>query len=287
MGTYIETLPDGSKIQVYLELTPIEEAYETRYGWCPPGNQSVQQMLTRYPNTKIVRLFFQPGDLLPTWGSSPKFNVIPEDVDVFVSFKTWNLGNVDQFVTSIPERSGRVYLSYHHEPEQGPDSGDPELSVWQDRWYEFVERMDAHEKRHQIYLVPVFTNYYQLRNDWRDWFPYDAAWGIDAVAFDVYNKDLDAQKYNSPASLLAEVRECATELDLPYLITEISTKRTNSDATGDGAAQWMYNMADASGTDDNCLGWMWFYYNEGALKEQGRITEENAFVDIIANFNPE
>lgn len=294
MGLYVETLEDGTQVEVLIELSLVQqepEPYATRFGWCPPGDATVAQMLQRFPGTKVVRLFFgtrNPQDLLPTWDASPKFNVLPEDVDVFVSFKIWDLDNVEAFVDSIPDRSGRVYLSYHHEPEQGEDSGDPPVLVWKSRWVEFVDRFENHPKRSMLWLAPVFTNYFQLRNEWRDWFPYDAAHGIDAVAWDVYNKDLPPSStvYNSPTALLAEVRECAEELGLEYLITEISTVRTTSDTTGNGAANWMYSMAEASMLDGNCSGWMFFYFNESNLQTKGRITEDNMLKNIIANLNP-
>lgn len=291
MGVYIETLPDGTQVEVTLDLRIIEqeEIYETRFGWCPPGDASVAQMLARFPGTGVVRVFFQPNEHLPAWETSNRLNVIPENVDVFVSFKLWNLADVTTFADSIPDRSGRVYLSYHHEPEQGPDSGDPPVATWKARWVELVNHLQNHGKRDRLYLVPVFTNYFQLRNEWRDWFPYDAIHGIDAVAFDVYNKDVPPSStvYNSPTALLAEVRECAEELGLEYLITEIATQRTSSDTTGTGAANWMYGMAEACMLDGNCAGWMWFYFNEANLQAKGRTAEDNMLKSIISNLNPD
>ena len=222
-----------------------EEIPSTKYGVSMPPSYTPAGIYSLYPNCSAFRVFIGHNDGIPPFASS-RFYGIRDSDDIFVSFKKWDLPNVVKFVDSIPEsRTGLVQICYAHEPEQGPSKGDPTHADYVNRWTDLGAELRHHPKRAKIALTPVLTNYYQLRNDWRDWLPWPAyiEGDLDGITFDIYNHDLGKSRYNPPVALYAELLEASRELELPGYVGECNTERISSDSDGSGAAQWFYNMA--------------------------------------------
>lgn len=271
-------LENGKVLQVTTEARILEEM---KMGWCTPEGKTISYMLSKFPNTDMVRVFFGPNSRLGKWTDSP-LKAIPDDLDAFISFKYWDENDIKNSMLTALEREGVSWYSYHHEPEQGTNAGDPPKSVWFDRWERLVVLASNIDPAHKkIKLAPTFTNYYQLRNDWREWYPYGANHGIDAVAFDVYNKDLGSLRYNSPTTLLAEVIEMSKELDKPYILSEIGTERIASDTDGHKASEWMSDMYGYA-YDTGCIGFLWFYYGGNDFEKLGRALEDGTLQALMS-----
>lgn len=282
---YYQDLPYGKTLKIEVNTTLIQDA---KFGWCPPEGKSIPDMLSVFPNTKVIRIFLGPKEDLPEWENHEDLKHIPKDVDVILSFKKHDIDRVVLFADSIPkDRTGFVYLCYHHEPEQGESKGDPPYDVWADRWLEIGRVLGGHPNRGMIKLTPILTGYYQYRNDWRFWIPWDA-WHngyLDAIGMDVYNKDISMDTYHQPAALFARIKEISQELDLPYLIAEMGTERIASDSDGKKCASWMHELARYLRLDGGCVAMAWFYYGGNDFIKTNRHPEQDALKYIIEHFN--
>ncbi|MEV7267050.1 hypothetical protein AB0N38_26160 [Micromonospora aurantiaca] len=210
----------------------------TLIGWCP-GGRSVADMLAMYPSTQAVRVFVGAGKALPTW-DGPVLGPIPADVLVHLSFKTFDVPAVQRWLTAMPQGRAPLVLTYAHEPEQGPDEGDPAPEVFHARWAELVAGLADHPRRPEVLLAPVYTRYWWQAN------PGDRRWlttvPVDAIGWDIYN---NGSTYRTPDDLLTIPRQIAVDTGLPYLVAELGAQRLPADADGTGQTGWMRAMVEA------------------------------------------
>lgn len=259
-----------------------EEVPTTKYGVSIPPSMTPAEIYIVYPNCSVFRVFVGAGADIPLFTSS-RFNGIRPQDDVWVSFKKFDIPMVTRFLNSVPsDRTGNIILTYAHEPEQGPSQGDPEKATWVNNWYNLGDSLKNRTDREKIKLVPVLTNYYQLRNDWRDWLPWEAyeAGHLDGIGFNIYNHDLDKTRYNSPASLYAEMLEASREIELPAYVGECNTERISGDS-GTLAAEWFIDMMNFV-YDENVAAWCQFNSGGGVLPGK-RLPEYVAVKEFIQN----
>ncbi|MEV4270544.1 MULTISPECIES: hypothetical protein [Micromonospora] len=222
----------------------------TLIGWCP-GGRKVADMLDTYRGTGVARIFVGRGDPLPAWDSLVLGPLVAASVPVHLSYKTNPVPDVVAWSRRKPPGL-RLFLTEDHEPEQGPESGDPTLDEFHAAWGTLVPAFDAHPMRDEIWLGPVFTRYWwqKVAGD-RRWLPKVP---VDFVGWDVYS-DVG---YRTPDDLLTIPRAVAAETGVPYLVAELGAK------AGPGRAAWMRAMVEAIAAD-GALTCCWFHKDEWDL----------------------
>ncbi|MEW2442778.1 hypothetical protein [Micromonospora marina] len=228
----------------------------TLIGWCP-GGRTVQEMLDRFEATGTARIFVGAGKVLPAW-DGPVLGPLGDQVLPHVSFKTWNLAALRAWLDQMPT-GRRLILTYAHEPEQGPEVGDPTTEVFHARWAELVVGLADHPARDRVWLVPVYTRYWWQANAG------DLRWlvtaDVDAHGWDIYN---NGAAYRSPDDLLSIPRDVAGRTGLPYLVAELGATRVAADRDGTGRRAWMRDMVTAIAADGGLTA-AWFHKDEWDL----------------------
>lgn len=250
-------------------------------GWCP-GTLSVDAMFARYPGTEAVRVFRSSTQTLPSWSGTVLGPIVAAGAVPHLSFKIWDLAAVTTWLNSMPSGQ-RLILTYWHEPEQ-QTSGDPLPAVFRSRWLELVQTLESHPARSRITLAPVFTHYWweHNTNPAATWWPADAAYGIDAIGFDVYNES--SSSYRDPADMLKLCRDMSAQVGKPYLIAEWGAERVSTDPGGTGCADWMRSFVQVLHADDALTG-TWFHVGGDDIIAQNRVVEEETLAALIAAEN--
>ena len=207
----------------------------TLIGWCP-GGRPVPEMLKTYEGTGVARIFVSPNKPMPAWDGPVLGPLVAAGVAVHLSYKTNPLSEVLPWAGRKPA-GVPLWLTEDHEPEQGPDAGDPTLDEFHAAWGALVPAFDGHPMRDEIWLGPVYTRYWwqKVAGD-RRWLPRVP---VDFIGWDVYS-DVG---YRTPDDLLSIPRQVAGETGLPYLVAELGA------LPGPGRAGWMRAMVDAVKAD--------------------------------------
>ncbi|SBT64209.1 hypothetical protein GA0070622_1179 [Micromonospora sediminicola] len=224
----------------------------TLIGWTP-GPRSVREMLALYPGTGIGRIFVEANKALHAWDGPVLGPLVAAGVPaVHLSYKTNPPADVRAWADRKPAGL-RLFLTEDHEPEQGPESGDPTLDDFHAQQAALVAAFDGHPARADIWLGPVFTRYWwqKFAGDGR-WMPRQL---VDFIAWDIYN---DGPKYRTAEDLLSIPRQVAEQLGVPYLVAELGAKRQPWDVDGTGQAGWAQEMVDALRAD-GALAAQWFH----------------------------
>lgn len=274
-------------------------------GWCP-GTRTMPELLTAYPGTSCVRIFFGPGDGLPAsaWTDQrQRLAQVPAGADVIVSHKDPDV-DAAAFVAAwqATGRTGRLILVPHHEPEQ-QTGGDPAPAEFRKSWTRTRTQVGDHPARHdgRLRLAVCWTLQWVRRvdaagrrvNDWRTWWPEHEADAVDLVLADWYPYDPKARNpfrpaaYEEPAAALAIMVELARATGKPWGIAEINHPRITTaggypvdlDPDGSRCADW-YRRMHAWAKANGCQVWSHYHRDEGDLTE--RTAERQALREVIA-----
>ncbi|MGC1212617.1 MAG: hypothetical protein WA890_15260, partial [Micromonospora sp.] len=235
--------------------------------------------LAAYPGTEAVRVYRNSSQTLPSWTGTVLGPIVSAGAVPHLSFKIWDLAALTSWLNAMPSTQ-RLILTYSHEPEQ-QTSGDPDPATFKSRWLELVQTLEAHPARSRITLAPVYTHYWWEHHTNPDatWWPADAAYGIDAIGFDVYNES--SSTYRDPADMLQLCRDMSAKLGKPYLIAEWGAERVTGDTTGNGCADFMRSFVQVLHADDAVSG-TWFHYGGDDLIAQNRTVEQQTLASLIA-----
>lgn len=256
----------------------------------------IDNMLSLYPNPKLMRLYSAPGAGIASW-TSGMLTKVPNNCVLWYSFKDWNSATspplLNSFLTNRPAtRSGIIdWVTINHEPEQQTGS-DPLPVDFRRIWQEVIAAIASHPRRSEIWLVPVFTEYYAKRNAtwWNDFGIVSSYAGINAVGFDIY--DTGYSTYRTAVERNEFPLQIARRSDVnkPLGVAEWGIARKPSiDSTGSVAAQAMRdNMAYVRQQSDARVV-SWFYRGELILDQPvtsdgvtfTRTLEQQAFRDLM------
>jgi hypothetical protein len=274
-------------------------------GWCAGvrGGEgeaaAMRRQVKMYPGTDVVRSFFESGQGLPAsaW-TDPNTDLAnsPVDADVIVSWKD-PVVDAAAFVAAweATNRTGRLILVPHHEPEQG-SGGDPTVAVFRASWTWLREQVGEHPARRagRLLLAVCYTLVWVRRvdpatgrrvNDWRTWWPDHEATAVDLVLGDWYVYDPASKtpwkpgRYEPAATALAIMLEISTATGKPWGLGEINHERIASDATGQACAAW-YRATHAWAAAHGCSVWCHFHRGGGDLTNRG--PEQQALRELIA-----
>lgn len=274
----------------------------TTLGWSPPNSTTtdINNMLSMYPNPKLMRLYTAAGGGLAPW-SSGILTQVPSTSRLWYSFKDWNSSTspsaLYNWLTNRPSsRSGQIDLvTINHEPEQ-QTGGDPLPADFRRIWQEVIAAIANHPRRNEIMLVPVFTEYYAKRNAswWNDFGIVCTYAGIDAVGFDYYDTGYSSYRTAVERNEFPLSIGRRSDVQKPIAFAEWGiARKPGIDSTGSVAAQAMRdNMAYLRQQDDVPVV-SWFYRGECVLDQPvtsdgvtfTRTTEQQAFRDLMA-LNP-
>lgn len=262
----------------------------TTLGWSAGGGTvtDIQRQTAAYGPPAVIRLFSPPGSGIMPW-TSAVMSAIPRNAVLIYSIKDWPT-NVRNWLTSRPSTwNTPFYFSIDHEPEQGTSAGDPDPACYKQEWGELIAQLDGHQKRDQIRLLPIFTEYYAKRNAstfWNDFGVVASYSGIEAIGFDVYDGSSTlALPYRTPVERNAVPLQYARrpEVRKPLIIAEWGIERRTADTDGASAAKAVRdNMAYLRKQSDVPYV-SWWHQAGDALWD--RPNETQAFKDVIA-LNP-
>ncbi|HEY9414359.1 MAG TPA: hypothetical protein VIQ30_06345, partial [Pseudonocardia sp.] len=251
----------------------------TLIGWCP-GGRPVDTMLKTYQGTGVARIFVSAGKSMPAWDGPVLAPLVAAGVAIHLSYKTNSLSEVLPWAGRKPA-SVLLWLTEDHEPEQGPDAGDPTLEEYHASQAALVAAFDGHPMRDEIWLGPVYTRYWwqKVAGD-RRWLPRVP---VDFIGWDVYSSESD--RYRTPDDLLTIPRQIAAETGVPYLVAELGAVRIASDTDGSGQAAWMRAMVDAV-KGDGALTCCWYHKEGWDLLASGAELARQTWQTIIREETP-
>jgi len=246
-------------------------------------------MYAAYPDPSCVRIFISTGNDLPAW-SSPSWNVHPNDTRLIISWKTWPFDLADWLDDLPVARQGKVYLCWHHEPEQ-----DMTATAFKTTFDAVLNSIDGHTNRAHIKVGPILTSAWQYQNgngaNWPDWWSATMMSKCDFNGWDVYNRaGIVPSDYPPPLSpdhsygiTLKLPVQSSNILELPWLIGEWGSRRTAADTTGAGAVAWMRSWAECM-EDEACELAAWWHDSGNDLLDLNRTAEIAELQFQVANF---
>ena len=138
--------------------------------------------------------------------------------------------NVNTFMNGIPAGT-TVWLTYHHEDEQGT-GGDIPLAQYKADWATLRTLCDAHPKRNQVVLVGVLTEFRCTfgGENWQDWWTGHE----DKMAVDTYNATSSGPAYRAPSDIWNIASQVASVTGFPAAIPEYGAGLVSGDTSGSG-----------------------------------------------------
>lgn len=245
------------------------------------------QMYAAYPNPSVVRIF--NTSTLPAW-TGTSYNVHPTSTVLWLSYKS-TTQNISTWLDDLPiARRNKVLLTYNHEPEQ-------ELTATQFKtnFDALLNAIAAHPNRAYIQVGPILTASWQFQNgngaNWGDWWSTTMRAQCDFNGWDVYNRaGVVPSDYPDPLSpthsngITLKLPVLTSDvLELPWAIGEFGTRRTASDTTGEGAAEWMRKWVEEM--DVQACSYACFWHDSGNdLLDLNRTTEIAELQDLVATY---
>lgn len=202
-GTFVVTGPDGSQITVTPNITNVVyPADPMMFGVTMLPSEYGTVTFVDFPGNPVGRVYTPAGSGLFGW-SNPAMVAAKKAIDkcIWGSMKdTPTAAILNPVFDGIP--AGYTYrLTIHHEPEQGPTAGDPDLATYQRDWAAARTIRDAHPNRDRIILTEILTDYAEThgKGPWDKWWTDQA----DEIGFDIYMADVSSTVYPSPEALFA------------------------------------------------------------------------------------
>lgn len=202
-GTFTVTAPDGSIITLQPTITNVAYPPDPMmFGVTMLPSEYNTVCPVDFPGNPIGRVYTPAGSGLFGWGH-PTMQAAKKAIDrcIWGSMKdTPTAALLNPVFDNIP--AGYTYrLTIHHEPEQGPTQGDPDLATYQRDWAAARTIRDAHPKRNQIILTEVLTDYAEThgKGPWTKWWTGQA----DEIGFDIYMADVSSTVYPTAEALFA------------------------------------------------------------------------------------
>lgn len=257
----------------------------------------LKKLIEHYGQPDVCRIFTEAGDGIISW-SNPRLALLKSDCVLVYSFKDWPLstGAFASWMSSKPtNKFPEVWVCIDHEPEQGPEKGDPNPDTYERQWTEFLAIYNVHPRREEFYPLAIFTEYY-ARKYWTNTDPktgkrwYDAfghvveMHGMRGVGFDIY--DSSWPNYRTPQHRNEIPLLVATRARLPLLICELNIANKEDIDPDDSLAAAAYRA------NTNYLRTevthpvpyvMQYHLGGGVLYDRPRVKE--AFLEAIAG-NP-
>lgn len=193
----------------------------------------LQALIDEYGQPDVCRVFSSPGKGIIAW-DHPLLELLTDDCVLVYSFKDWPLpaGVFTNWFTSRPVgRFKEVWWCIDHEPEQGPDSGDPDPATYALQWTQALSVYNAHPRKEEFFPLPIFTEYYARKYEttadpatgmtWYEAFGHVVEFhGMRGVGFDIY--DSGWPTYRTPEHRNELPLKIAQRARLPLLICELN-----------------------------------------------------------------
>lgn len=265
------------------------------------GNNDVdemERMIEAYGLPDVVRFFTDAGKGIVAW-DHPILELLDEHCVLVYSFKDWPLpaGVFSNWMTTYPAgRFKAVWWCIDHEPEQGPESGDPNPATYAAQWTQALAIYNSHPRKAEFFPIAIFTEFYARKYwsavdpktgmTWYEAFGHVIEFhGMAGVGFDIY--DSGYPNYRTPEHRNEIPLRVATRAGLPLLICELNIANKpdiDPDDTG-AAAAYRANTAYLRDEVTHPVPYvMHFYKGGGSLWDRPEVQE--AFQDALDE-NPE
>jgi hypothetical protein len=261
----------------------------------------LQKMIDAYGQPDVCRVFSSPGKGIMAW-DNPLLQLLKDDCVLVYSWKDWPLtaGAFENWMTTKPtNRFPKVWWCIDHEPEQGPDSGDPDPSTYRRQWTETLAIRNAHPRRDEFPPVAIFTEFYARKYDsvpnpttgktWHEDFGVVLGFeGMRGSGWDIYESGYPEFKYYRTPEHRNEIPLKYSEMyNLPMLVCELNVgEKSAVDPDGSIAAQAMLDNAEylRNQVEHPVPYVMWFHTGGGVLYNSP--ARFDAFLEILSK-NPE
>jgi hypothetical protein len=239
--------------QTWIDVQVIDDPNEGRvviFGFNAANGTvtGLQELIDAYGHPDVCRVFSGPGKGIMAW-NNPLLQLLKSDCVLVYSFKDWPLtpGVFAGWMTTKPaDRFPEVWVCLDHEPEQGPDSGDPDPVTYRRQWTELLAVYNTHARKDEFFPIPIFTEFYARQwwdtpnpstgGTWQDDFGVVVEFhGIRGVGFDVY--DTGHPTYRTPEHRNEIPFRVAQRAQLPLLICELNIANKSFDEDDTGAAE--------------------------------------------------
>jgi hypothetical protein len=206
-------------------------------------------LTTKFPASRLTKVFFSPGDGIKPW-TAPWYTTLPPTVLPHVNFKDWAsdgaaiaavntfLDNMPAALSSaplIPELGISMAITWFQEPEDNFSGGATEFKR---RYGVLWDTVRAHANGPLVAVLAV-QKYYWTRfhnsGDWSTWFP---AGHVDYASIDSYNPT-GTGVYDDPDDFMALLLDFRDGTGLPLWIPELGAGLQPGDTTGAGRAAWI------------------------------------------------
>jgi hypothetical protein len=203
-----------------------------------------------YGGLKVVRVFHP--SLPKPWASKAGTTGGPVVVSFKANPKEVVTGKLDAFFKDWFNQAPRdrdIYWTNYHEPEDNIERG--EFTAAQYR--EALRRLDslADQAGNKHLKTATIWMCYDLKpgsgRDWRDYYPGSDV--VDLMGWDCYNRGRDTGSYDSPASILDDLRKTSESMGKPWGLGEYASKLAAGD-DGKGRAAWLRASADYAVSHD-------------------------------------
>ncbi len=197
-----------------------------------------------YGGLKVVRVFF-PG-MPSAWPGKAGSTGGPVVVSFKASPQQVVSGNLDGFFRNWFANAPRdrdIYWTNFHEPEDNIEKG--QFTATQYR--EALRRLDglADAAGNPRLHTATIWMCYDLRKgsgrDWKDYYPGSDV--VDLMGWDCYNRGRDNGTYDSPASILDDLRIASESMGKPWGLGEFASKLAPGD-NGQDRAAWLKASAE-------------------------------------------
>jgi hypothetical protein len=298
--TKTTTVTETVTTQTWIDVQVIDHPDNTRtviFGWNAANGtvDGLQEMIDTYGMPDVCRIFTGPGKGIISW-NSPLLALLDPEVVLIYSWKDWPLpaGAFSNWMTSKPtDRFPEVWWCIDHEPEQGPESGDPDPVLYRQQWTQALAIYNNHPRKAQFYPVPIFTEFYARKYDtvpnpatggtWWDDFGVVAEFhGMRGIGFDIYDTGYaQFTLYRTPEHRNEIPLKYAMRVRLPLLICEWNIAEKSNDPDGIHAAQAIRdNVTYLRNEVNHPVPYVtWFHTGGGVLFD--RPASQEAYMDAM------
>lgn len=244
-------LPSSATLNASVHPRQAKSSRKTLFGSAVPLRlpgetvaDAIKRQRAKFGSLDLIRVFYpgvpDPWSLITAAvGTTPvsvSFKMRPADVLA---------GQYDGFLTTWftqAPTTRRTFWTYFHEPEDNIAAGEFTASAFRAAYAHIADLADAasNPDLRATLVLMCWTVDPRSHRVWRDYYP---AGSVDVLAWDCYNLDISAGRYQSAASLLHAAVTTSQSVGLPWAVPELGSPLIAGDS-GQRRAAWLKSLTD-------------------------------------------
>jgi hypothetical protein len=254
--------------------------------------EATARIFQEFPDIQAWRVYYQTGEGVLNW-DDPEIQAIPENVEIVVSYKDWDLDGEIEAYRNIPEeRKGRLRTAYRHEPEQWKSptdtGGDLEPNLWRSRQYERLNRLEQENLLAVANPGVIYTEFAARKDATKPtseqtWYPWFGVVANDPrirwVGFDVFDI---GYTYNRPAEDMFAFPTWFTTQALDQVKELIfaewgQVRKGGTTDDGTTVTQFIRQHFDYGMQQVNCRAMLWYWNHNNTLSGPDGILRQQEY----------